>query len=79
MAWSDEICCLTNKAENEQVKNKNLWLLLRKQERDSDWISTWIEMSTLDGVFREIPSENVTFKLKPEANSHEKKIIGMII
>lgn len=30
-------------------------------------------MSTLDGVFREIPSENVTFKLKPEANSHEKK------
>lgn len=56
-----------------------MWLLLRKQERDSDWISTWIEMSTLDGVFREIPSENVTFKLKPEANSHEKKIIGTII
>lgn len=29
-------------------------------------------MPTLDAVFREIPSENMTFKLKHEANSHEK-------
>lgn len=29
-------------------------------------------MPALDEVFREIPSENVTFKLKPEANSLEK-------
>lgn len=28
------------------------------------------------GVFIEIPSENITFKLKSKAYSHEKKIIG---